>query len=80
MKTQIMKKPLVAAVAACMLGSVALPAIAADDAMMKRMEMLERELKALKAQMQKQEEVKTTSMAAPTVKVKNGGETEIPCP
>lgn len=73
MKTQIMKKPLVAAVAACMLGSVALPAVAADDAMMKRMEMLERELKALKAQMQKQEEVKTTSMAAPTVKVKNGG-------
>lgn len=72
MKTQIMKKPLVAAVAACMLGSVALPAVAADDAMMKRMEMLERELKALKSQMQKQE-MKATAMAAPTVKVKNGG-------
>lgn len=72
MKTQIMKKPLVAAVAACMLGSVALPAVAADDAMMKRMEMLERELKALKAQMQEQE-VEVKKVTASSVKVKNGG-------
>lgn len=57
MKTQIIKKPLVAAIAACALGSAALPAVAADDAMMKRMEMLERELQALKASMQKKEEV-----------------------
>ncbi len=73
MKTQIMKKPLVAAVAACMLGSVALPAVAADDAMMKRMEMLERELKALKTQMAATAKAAPASAAAPTVKVKNGG-------
>lgn len=72
MKTQIMKKPLVAAVAACALSAASLPAFAADDAMMKRMEMLERELKALKAQMSEQkEEVK--KVTASSVKVKNGG-------
>ncbi|GAA5315676.1 MAG: hypothetical protein AseanaTS_08810 [Candidatus Pelagadaptatus aseana] len=52
-----MKKPLVAAVAACALGAAALPAVAADDAVLKRMEMLEQELKALKESLQKKEEV-----------------------
>ncbi len=70
----MIKKPLVAAVAACLLGSVSLPALSADDSMMKRMEMLEQELKALKSQMQKQE---TAIAAAPAgkadVKVNGGG-------
>jgi hypothetical protein len=70
MKIQIMKKPLVAAVAACVLGGASLPAVA-DDAMMKRMEMLEQQLKALKEQMAAQSTASTA--AAPAVKVKNGG-------
>lgn len=74
MKIILMRRPLVAAIAACVLGSVSLPALSADDAMMKRMEMLEQELNALKAQMQKQE---TAIAAAPSakadVKVKGGG-------
>ena len=72
MKIILMRKPLVAAIAACVLGSVSLPALSADDAVMKRMEMLEQELKALKSQMQKQE-VAVKSVTETSVKVKNGG-------
>ncbi|MBU3068305.1 hypothetical protein KOI40_00670 [Aestuariicella sp. G3-2] len=82
MNNKFKKHPITCAVSACLLMSATSAFSASDDDMMRRMEMLEQELRTLKAQMARQQDTITTiavkrepvdQVVEPLVKVNKGG-------